>query len=383
MKHRLIPLLLAAALLPAGALAQAAPVDPERAEAARREMETLRTQMGELSRRMAELSREMAGEYRQVSAQAMSLRSSLKRPIVGVVLGNDAEGQVQLTGISPDGPAAKAGLHAGDRLLRIDGKPIAGDTPSERLDSARDMLAGLKEGQKVVLAYERDGKAGEATVQAMVMPRVLVLGNGGHARHFTLPGGDEFTVIAPEIDMEIGRIAPFAAACGDDPEDCGIPLLSQAFRWRGLNLAAVDAGLGRYFGTERGVLVLRSGEDLAGLQSGDVILDVDGTAVDTPREAMRALGDKPAGEKIRIEVLRDRKRQSVEIVAPEATRSFRFLLPPEPPAPPAPPKPPKPPAPPAPPALSATQAMPGVVAQIVQGPDAPRPPKPPALPEVF
>ena len=45
-------------------------------------------------------------------------------------------------------------------------------------------------------------------------------------------------------------------------------MLAEAFRWNGLNLASVDAKLGRYFGTDRGVLVLSSGPDLAGLQAG-------------------------------------------------------------------------------------------------------------------
>src|SRR3546814_7211570 len=55
-------------------------------------------------------------------------------------------------------------------------------------------------------------------------------------------------------------------------KDCGTPALMSAFRWNGLNLATVDKQLGRYFGTDHGVLVLSNGE-LAGLHAGDVIQD--------------------------------------------------------------------------------------------------------------
>src|SRR3546814_16524037 len=79
-----------------------------------------------------------------------------------------------------------------------------------------------------------------------------------------------------------------------------------AFRWNGLNLATVDKQLGRYFGTDHGVLVLSSG-DLAGLQAGDVIQRIDGKAVASPREAMAAMGDKPGGTTGSIGYLRERK----------------------------------------------------------------------------
>lgn len=131
--------------------------------------------------------------------------------------------------------------------------------------------------------------------------------------------------------------------------------LAEAFRWNGLNLASVDASLGRYFGTSAGVLVLSSGPSLGQLQAGDVIQRVDGKTVATPRAVMDALRDKPADSVVAIEYLRDRKAGSAQLKVPEA-----MVFPAMPPMPPMPPAPPAPPAPPRPPkAVAAPHAPDG------------------------
>src|SRR3546814_6502125 len=107
--------------------------------------------------------------------------------------------------------------------------------------------------------------------------------------------------VPPKVRHEIIRIGPGTACKG---KDCGTPALMSAFRWNGLNLATVDKQLGRYFGTDHGVLVLSNGE-LAGLQAGDVIQRIDGKAVASPREAMAAMGAKPGGAKVTVDYLRD------------------------------------------------------------------------------
>ncbi len=120
--------------------------------------------------------------------------------------------------------------------------------------------------------------------------------------------------------------------------------LADAFRWNGLNLASLDAQLGRYFGTDKGVLVLSTGAALGQLQAGDVIQRVDGKAVDSPRAVMDTLRDKPEDSMVAVDFLRDRKTGNTQIKVPKA-----MLFPPMPPMPPAPPAPPRPPQPPAPP----------------------------------
>jgi hypothetical protein len=189
------------------------------------------------------------------------------------------------------------------------------------------------------------------------------------------PGG-----IAPQIRREIIR----EDLC-DDRADCRRPMLAEAFRWNGLNLASVDKELGHYFGTDRGVLVISAPEDMGGLKPGDVLQKVDGKVVDTPREAMAAAHANSPGTAVVVEYLRDRKRMTTRLTLPER-RALRLLAPPAPPAPPVPPAPPTPPAAPhakavpAPPtpmiAPSAPPAPPAPPAEL----DAPAPPSPPPAP---
>jgi membrane-associated protease RseP (regulator of RpoE activity) len=157
-----------------------------------------------------------------------------------------------------------------------------------------------------------------------------------------------------------------------------MPAFAEAFRWNGLNLASVDNSLGRYFGTDRGVLVLSTGE-LAGLQAGDVIQKIDGKAVDTPREAMDVLHDKPADALVLVEYLRDRKVASTRVKVPKAM-PFRVPLPPPPPAAPAAPRAPiAPPTPPPPPAAASTDDV--VILRDVRIAMAPEAMRLPLLPE--
>src|SRR3546814_208507 len=197
--------------------------------------------------------------------------------------------------------------------------------------------------------YGRDGKPVSVEVTPQVDQTVYILQeNGslmraeGNVRMLRDDDGqlqvtaDSFDVasapgVPPKVHHEVIRIGPGVACKG---KDCDMPTLMSAFRWNGLNLATVDKQLGRYFGTDHGVLVLSNG-DLAGLQAGDVIQRIDGKAVASPREAMAAMGDKPGGTKVTVDYLRDRKAGKAQVTVPK-------LAPlPLPPAPPAPPKPPK------------------------------------------
>ena len=280
------------------------------------------------------------------------------RPGLGVVLAaNTAAKGVRVAAVTPDSPAMKAGLHSGDVLLSIDGKQISG-SGVEAVDSARALLGDLKQGQVVQLGYARAGKTGMASVKADNIARMMVFNRDdmetmpgmpgpGDMHHRMHDGMHDGMMLPPNVEMEIERAGPMQH-CPPGKDDCQLPALYEAFRWQGLNLASVDASLGRYFGTSKGVLVLSSSDDLKSLQSGDVIERVAGTEVGSPREVMRALHDKDAGSQLKLDVLRDRKVVSVAITVPEV-RPLPFMAPPPPPPPP-PPRPPATPRPPAPPA---------------------------------
>jgi hypothetical protein len=273
-------------------------------------------------------------------------RHMVRKPVIGVVLAPDAQAGVRVAGVTPDSGAAKAGLKSGDRITAVGGTQVLGNTGEMRLDNARKLFVGIDEGKPIRIDYVRAGKAASANVTASLDQDVFWVGGPDvdpQIRRIEVPG------VGDDVRREVIRIGPRGNCKG---KDCRVPMLAEAFRWNGLNLASVDGKLGRYFGTDKGVLVLSAGADLEGLQPGDVIQKIDGRAVNSPREAMEALRAKEDNATALVEYMRDRRVASTRVKVPEI--SLKFITPPAPPAPPRAPKaprvPPPPPPPPPPPA---------------------------------
>lgn len=353
--------------------ASATTATPATDAARERELAKARAELRRAAERVAELARAQGASAAAAGRHAAQART---RPLLGVLLDGDDGAGVRITGVTPDGAAARAGLRAGDRLLSIDGVAILGTTGELRLANVRRLLADQRADRELTLGYERDGR--RATVKATPQPSTrafaFATGDGGRFEWIdeaqlerslasamegidaSLLALDTVPGIAPDVRREIVRISRDGAGCRGD--DCRAPRLASAFRWNGLNLAELDPQLGRYFGADRGVLVLSTGE-LEGLQAGDVIRRVDGRDVATPREVMARLRGRRSGERVAIDYLRERKPGQTRIAVPD-------LAWPAPPAPPAPPSPPPAPASKA-PAAPATPPAP------------PRPPSPPAV----
>ena len=299
--------------------------------------------------------REVVIERRMAPTARAHAEVMRSKPGIGIVMApNAAANGVLIGAVTPDGPASKAGLRSSDVLLSIDGKSI-GSSGRDGLDKARELLSDLKVGQNVQVVYARAGKTGKANIKVDNIGRVMMFSDRdgefaprayGHGKRMMMGGPDA---------RENLEIMAFGDCEKSGKKDCAPPRIFEALRWQGLNLASLDAQLGRYFGTEKGVLVISASPDMKNLQSGDVILRVETTSTQSPRDVMRVLREKKVGEKISLQVLRDRKTLTVDITVPEA-KAMPFLTPPPaPPAPPAPPRapgqtpPPAAPAPPAPP----------------------------------
>jgi hypothetical protein len=149
-----------------------------------------------------------------------------------------------------------------------------------------------------------------------------------------------------------------------------------AMPWWGLNLAPLNADLGRYFGADKGVLVIAADPDsLPGIRAGDVITSIAGEPVERPEDALRALRDQESGKEVPIRILREKKTLSLAMKAPAYKSIFDLRGLPAPPAPPAPAAPAAPGVPAAPAAIAAPAGVPAPSAIPVP----PEPPKPPAL----
>ena len=328
-------LALALGLAVAGAaIAQTAPT-----AAQQKELDAARAQLDKAAQRFAELHRKYGGADAPIRIEKRVQR----KPVIGVLLAPDDAAGVRIAGVTPDSAAAEGGLKSGDRIVSLDGVAIKAASGTARVDEVRERLAALDAKTAVKLGYERDGKTRVVALTPKAGDRLMLLPEGpsfdGDIRVFTGDDGDirvlaervrgdagdarrhsEFAAaIAPDVRTEIVRLGK---DCKDD--DCGFPVLAEAFRWNGLNLASVDAQLGRYFGTSEGVLVLSAGKDLEGLQPGDVIRRIGGKTVANPREAMDALRAQPADAKVAVEYLRDRATATAQVSVPKA---MTFALP--------------------------------------------------------
>jgi len=356
---------------------------------ARRELEQMREQMREMSRKMADLSAKLG----DVDPRAYAYRyiGNPDRAMIGVVF-SDADFKtthgLRIDAVTPGGPAEKAGLRHGDVITSVDGKAVTDANRTKTPGPLKD----LKVGQSLKLGIVRDGKSSELDVKAERREPFNfnfafndadlgdlddLPGMEGHLAGVTLPPGMEH-----DLHERVERAVERAHVAEKVNEKVRHSMAHFNFStpWWGLNLASLNADLGGYFGADHGVLVLSTESDsLKQLKSGDVLLDVDGSKVERPEDALRLLRERPAGSDVRVQVLRQHKPLTLSMKTPEF--KDMFVPAPPPPAPPAPPPPPPPsppvaptppvaPAPPMPPRIPSLRAAP-------PPPAAPAPPPPP------
>jgi serine protease Do len=121
----------------------------------------------------------------------------------------DTQGSL-VTNVLAGGPAAKAGLQAGDVIVKLDGKDVP-DTSSLRIQTA-----GLSIGSTVPLTYYRDGKPGTVQVTIAEMPTASPLRAplGFHLRELrpVESGHEDPAVVIDRIDPRspaaLARLTP-------------------------------------------------------------------------------------------------------------------------------------------------------------------------------
>lgn len=222
-----------------------------------------------------------------------------RRAMLGIQV-DPASGRdgVRVEEVSPGGPAEAAGVRAGDVIVAIDGAKLEG-----RDDSARELVRRMNDVEpdaKVKLRVLREGKARDI--------EVIARARGPMFRALPLPG------VPRAPDAPHAPPAPWAFGHGFDWEDFLEP-------WRGgiggMELASLTPKLGAYFGTEKGVLVVRAprGGELP-LEDGDVILSIDGREPTSGAHAMRILRSYQPGEKLSLKIMRQRKVLTLSVVLP-------------------------------------------------------------------
>ena len=274
----------------------------EQLEAARKQLDAAAHQVAELS---AQLSRPMIESF-------MDMDGEHGHAIIGVQVEPAPGGQgARVREVSPGGPAAEAGIRAGDLIVAVNGTAVKGENPARQV---MGLMRPVKPDSKVSVRVLRDGSPHDFTVVARAAPGYFFAQFPNFGPEM-LAGHGPLLLQGPVMDMELATLTP---------------------------------QLGRYFGSEKGVLVVRAPPDGAlKLEDGDVILAIDGRRPESGSHATRILASYQPGEKLALRIMRMHKTLDVDTTLPERVarkhvatgenRRYRALPPlaPSPPAPPA------------------------------------------------
>lgn len=199
--------------------------------------------------------------------------------------------------VLPSGPADKAGIRAGDIITKLDGKSVLADRDADRgrgqsLSGLKliELAARLEPNDTVPIEYLR-GKDRKTVSVITENERNFFTERVGRPGMGPGPG-----------DHLGGVMEPF-----DFPHEfvAGGPLAD-------LELAPLNSDLGTYFGATEGVLVISAPKDgKLGLKGGDVVLAVGDRKPSGPASLMRILRSYDRDETFKIDILRNRKRETV------------------------------------------------------------------------
>jgi len=227
---------------------------------------------------------------------------------IGVVVNSEPDSQTdkigaKLEGVTPGGPAAKAGLKVGDIITKFNGTSLAGAKTEDEGESGPgaklvELARKLEPGDTAQVEYRRGGDTKKATLVAEDL-------------------GSSFRVEIPNMTVPHAMVMPT------------IPDMNFEFfgsPWGDLDLVSLNPDLGEYFGTKDGILVVRAPADSSlPLRAGDVILSVGARKPSSPSHAMRILRSYEAGETVSIDIMRKQKRTTVmwKVPEPDERRAIR------------------------------------------------------------
>lgn len=212
---------------------------------------------------------------------------------------------VAIEKVVEDSPAAKAGLQAGDVILRFNGEEVTSSRKLTRL------VSEVAPDHQVKLTISRNGSERDVTV--------------------TLGKRSEMSakMYEPLLKTQIGKLEGF------DKDKLFSTYSFGSYRRIGVSTMQLNKQLAEHFGvgSGKGVLVTEVSENSpaakAGIKAGDVIIAVDGEEVDQVGDLSRAINKKKEGE-ITLTVIRNRGQQTIRVTPEEqkggflAPESFEF-----------------------------------------------------------
>lgn len=269
----------------------------------------LEAEIADAERRMRDAEQRLAEAARDVADLSMAKLPHVKKleqiirtgrgPVLGITIGTPDDGGpvegVTIQGVTPGGAADEAGLRAGDVLAAINGEMLSAASAEDANAKLLAFMSAVEEGDALQVEFLRNGK----TESVEVEPRPL-----------------ESAMFAFEFDSADGQMPGVHWAPRMDGFNYAWTMHGDAFG--DMEMVRLTPRLGSYFGTSEGLLIVRAPDrDALKLEDGDVILSIDGRRPGSVSHALRILGSYQAGEELKIEVMRDKKKRTIEINMPE------------------------------------------------------------------
>jgi serine protease Do len=314
MIHRVSISIFVVCLMFGGALAQGDPAAENRERAERMLMWSLDGAGGYLGVQTKEVSRKNFAEFGLSGVR-------------GVAIERVVEGS----------PAEKAGLMAGDVILRFNGEDVTSGRKLTRL------VGEVSPDHTVNLIVARSGQ--EREIQVTLGKRQVPRFETGSLSIELPRGGEPMRIPFPMPDLERAQRVPLPRGEGGDV----LVWRSAGSRQIGIVVSPLTKQLAAHFGVEGGVMITEVRENSpaakAGLRAGDLIVEVAGQKVEGEMDVIRAIREKREGD-VTLTIVRGGARQMVAVTPEDASinieQFFRQNAPSVPPAPPAAPAAPGP-----------------------------------------
>ncbi len=207
---------------------------------------------------------------------------------------------VEVTMVDQDAPAGKAGIKEHDVILTVNDQQV------ESVEQLRRLIREIPAGRTINVGISRDG-------QPMTLHAQL-------AERKKMP--DMNFNFNPHVNMPVVRVPQINIPEIDVPNI----VVVHAPRSSGMMIENLTSQLGEYFGVKGGSGVLvRSVEkgsraEQAGIHAGDVIVKINGSAVNDCSDFSRLLRSRTTS-KATVTVMRDRREQTLTLSLPEPKRT--------------------------------------------------------------
>jgi len=248
-----------------------------------KEIEDARRQVDEAARHLADL-------YKQHYAAG----HGENRAMLGVLLNMESKQRgVALIGVTPGGGAEKAGLRAGDLIVRIGDRDLTKvDVPARELSG---FMKDVEPGASVEIVYLRDGERMQTEITT-------------HARSAHIVA--MLNANMDDLDIDLSGIETELEALGHLPQVKEIRMRAGSAKH---GLMTVDGDLAEYFDVSAGVIVIEP-PATSELRAGDVLLKVGDTEIDGITQAATLLDGMQADAEVQVK--RHGKRRTV-VVKPD------------------------------------------------------------------